>query len=170
MSFWLNQSENTAVEPTDSVAKNFLEPNAFTIRDLTSLLKNLETEISLNEMNLNDENDKRFMFKVNPHRRNTPKMCLKTNSFRSTTVAAPTTTTSSSARSCRCWPTRERWPSSSPNRFRANQATAWDRPSPTTERISRVSTRRVAAAVIAPKKRAENDAKVETSTRRNEQI
>lgn len=56
---------SSAVETNDSVAKNFLEPNAFTIRDLTSLLKNLETEISLNEMNLNDENDKRFMFKVN---------------------------------------------------------------------------------------------------------
>lgn len=38
--------------------------NAFTIRDLSSLLKNLESEIALNEQHLNDENDKRSMFKV----------------------------------------------------------------------------------------------------------
>lgn len=38
--------------------------NAFTIKDLSSLLKNLESEISLNEQHLNDENDKRYMFKV----------------------------------------------------------------------------------------------------------
>lgn len=36
-------------------------PNAL---DLNSLLKNLESEILLNEQNLNDENDKRYMFKV----------------------------------------------------------------------------------------------------------
>lgn len=53
----------------DSSTKNFLEPNAFTIRDLNSLLKNLESEISLNEQNLNDENDKRYMFKVDDCRR-----------------------------------------------------------------------------------------------------
>lgn len=40
--------------------------NAFTIRDLSSLLKNLESEIALNEQHLNDENDKRSMFKVCP--------------------------------------------------------------------------------------------------------
>lgn len=38
--------------------------NAFTIKDLNSLLKNLEAEIALNEQHLNDENDKRYMFKV----------------------------------------------------------------------------------------------------------
>lgn len=37
---------------------------AFQIKDLNSLLKNLESEISLNEQNLVDENDKRYMFKV----------------------------------------------------------------------------------------------------------
>lgn len=36
-------------------------PNAL---DLNSLLKNLESEILVNEQNLNDENDKRYMFKV----------------------------------------------------------------------------------------------------------
>lgn len=38
--------------------------NAFTVKDLTSLLRNLEAEIVLNEQLLNDENDKRNMFKV----------------------------------------------------------------------------------------------------------
>ncbi|XP_036344787.1 ubiquitin carboxyl-terminal hydrolase calypso [Rhagoletis pomonella] len=41
-----------------------LETNAFTIRDLQSLLKNLDTEIAICEQQLNDENDKRYMFKV----------------------------------------------------------------------------------------------------------
>ncbi|XP_036227891.2 ubiquitin carboxyl-terminal hydrolase calypso isoform X2 [Bactrocera oleae] len=40
-----------------------LETNAFTIRDLQSLLKNLDAEISISEQQLNDENDKRYMFK-----------------------------------------------------------------------------------------------------------
>lgn len=52
-----------------AAAKNFLEPNAFTIRDLNSLLKNLESEILINEQNLSDENDKRYMFKVDDSRR-----------------------------------------------------------------------------------------------------
>lgn len=43
--------------------------NAFTIKDLSSLLKNLESEIALNEQLLNDENDKRYMFKVDDSRR-----------------------------------------------------------------------------------------------------
>lgn len=38
--------------------------NAFTVRDLQSLLKNLDSEIAINEQHLNDENDKRYMFKV----------------------------------------------------------------------------------------------------------
>lgn len=38
--------------------------NAFTARDLQSLLKNLDSEIAINEQHLNDENDKRYMFKV----------------------------------------------------------------------------------------------------------
>ncbi|KAJ6649381.1 Ubiquitin carboxyl-terminal hydrolase calypso [Pseudolycoriella hygida] len=41
-------------------------PNAL---DLNSLLKNLESEILVNEQNLNDENDKRYMFKVDDSRR-----------------------------------------------------------------------------------------------------
>lgn len=57
----------TTGETGDAETKNFLEPNAFTIRDLTSLLKNLETEISVNEMNLSEENEKRLMFKVKPN-------------------------------------------------------------------------------------------------------
>lgn len=38
--------------------------NAFTVRDLQSLLKNLDSEIAINEQHLNDENDRRYMFKV----------------------------------------------------------------------------------------------------------
>lgn len=38
---------------------------AFQIKDLNSLLKNLESEISVNEQNLVDENEKRVSFKVN---------------------------------------------------------------------------------------------------------
>lgn len=53
----------------DGKAKAYVEPNAFTIRDMNSLLKNLESEIMLNEQNLNDENDKRYMFKVDDCRR-----------------------------------------------------------------------------------------------------
>ncbi|XP_037031936.1 ubiquitin carboxyl-terminal hydrolase calypso isoform X2 [Bradysia coprophila] len=41
-------------------------PNAL---DLNSLLKNLESEILVNEQNLNDENDRRYMFKVDDCRR-----------------------------------------------------------------------------------------------------
>lgn len=53
------------IPPEDTTAspKQSLE-NAFTIKDLSSLLKNLEAEIALNEQHLNDENDKRHMFKV----------------------------------------------------------------------------------------------------------
>ncbi|CAD7011493.1 ubiquitin carboxyl-terminal hydrolase calypso [Ceratitis capitata] len=46
-----------------------MEPNAFTIRDLQSLLKNLVAEIAICEQQLNDENDKRYMFKVDDCRR-----------------------------------------------------------------------------------------------------
>ncbi|XP_067629099.1 ubiquitin carboxyl-terminal hydrolase calypso isoform X2 [Eurosta solidaginis] len=46
-----------------------LETNAFTIRDLQSLLKNLHSEIAVSEQQLNDENDKRYMFKVDDCRR-----------------------------------------------------------------------------------------------------
>lgn len=53
----------------DGRAKAYVEPNAFTIRDMNSLLKNLESEIMLNEQNLSDENDKRYMFKVDDCRR-----------------------------------------------------------------------------------------------------
>ncbi|XP_065368606.1 ubiquitin carboxyl-terminal hydrolase calypso [Calliphora vicina] len=43
--------------------------NAFTVRDLQSLLKNLDSEIAINEQHLNDENDRRYMFKVDDCRR-----------------------------------------------------------------------------------------------------
>ncbi|XP_022225055.2 ubiquitin carboxyl-terminal hydrolase calypso [Drosophila obscura] len=46
-----------------------LEPSAFTARDLQSLLKNLDTEIAINEQHLADENDRRHMFKVDASRR-----------------------------------------------------------------------------------------------------
>ncbi|EDW31974.1 GL10684 [Drosophila persimilis] len=46
-----------------------LEPSAFTAKDLQLLLKNLDTEIAINEQNLADENDRRHMFKVDASRR-----------------------------------------------------------------------------------------------------
>lgn len=52
------------VEDRSSSPSSLLEPNAFTVRDLQSLLRNLESEIALNEQHLHDENDKRYMFKV----------------------------------------------------------------------------------------------------------
>lgn len=59
----------TAAEERMPSANSFLEANAFTIRDMNSLLKNLESEILVNEQNLNDENEKRNMFKVDDCRR-----------------------------------------------------------------------------------------------------
>lgn len=56
-------------EKLPSSASSFLEANAFTIRDMNSLLKNLEAEILVNEQSLNDENEKRNMFKVDDCRR-----------------------------------------------------------------------------------------------------
>lgn len=55
--------DETVTEETPLSPKQSLD-NAFTIKDLSSLLKNLEAEIALNEQHLNDENDKRYMFKV----------------------------------------------------------------------------------------------------------
>lgn len=52
-----------------STSPSLLESNAFTARDLQSLLKNLDSEIAINEQHLNDENDKRYMFKVDDCRR-----------------------------------------------------------------------------------------------------
>lgn len=46
-----------------------LETNAFSIKDLSTLLKNLESGIALNEQHLNDENEKRRMFMVDDCRR-----------------------------------------------------------------------------------------------------
>lgn len=74
-----NQTETTSTESSDlktssteekaAAPKPSLEANAFTIKDLSNLLKNLESEIALNEQHLNDENDKRYMFKVDDCRR-----------------------------------------------------------------------------------------------------
>ncbi|XP_031641210.1 ubiquitin carboxyl-terminal hydrolase calypso [Contarinia nasturtii] len=60
--------DETVTEETPLSPKQSLD-NAFTIKDLSSLLKNLEAEIALNEQHLNDENDKRYMFKVDDCRR-----------------------------------------------------------------------------------------------------
>lgn len=59
------RSSDELVWPEEATAspKQSLE-NAFTIKDLSSLLKNLEAEIALNEQHLKDENEKREMFKV----------------------------------------------------------------------------------------------------------
>lgn len=43
--------------------------STITVKELNTLLKNLETEIALNEQHLNDENEKRKMFKVDDSRR-----------------------------------------------------------------------------------------------------
>lgn len=45
------------------------ETGAFPPKDLLALLKNLESEIALTEQQLSDENDKRYMFKVDDCRR-----------------------------------------------------------------------------------------------------
>lgn len=55
--------DETVTEETDLSPKQSLH-NAFTIKDLSSLVTNLEAEITLNEQHLKDENDKRYMFKV----------------------------------------------------------------------------------------------------------
>lgn len=48
---------------------NLLEPHAFSPTELLALLNNLKTEIATTEQHLNDENDKRNMFKVDGCRR-----------------------------------------------------------------------------------------------------
>lgn len=70
----LNETFQSAQESSSAVDESLTEEtplspkqsldNAFTIKDLSSLLKNLEAEIALNEQHINDENDKRYMFKV----------------------------------------------------------------------------------------------------------
>lgn len=52
-------TSSAAAENDSSSKKNALEPS-----DMTILLKSLDVEIATNEQNLNDENDKRYMFKV----------------------------------------------------------------------------------------------------------
>lgn len=59
----INTLDESVTEETPLSPRQSLD-NAFTIKDLSSLLKNLEAEIALNEQHLNDENDKRYMFKV----------------------------------------------------------------------------------------------------------
>lgn len=56
----LNWEQQRSVSPSPLLEA----PNAFTVRDLQSLLKNLDSEIAINEQHLNDENDLRYMFKV----------------------------------------------------------------------------------------------------------
>lgn len=58
-------SSDELISPDEATSspKQSLE-NAFTIKDLTALLKNLEAEFALNQQHLKDENDKRRMFKV----------------------------------------------------------------------------------------------------------
>lgn len=58
-----NTLDETVTEETPLSPKQSLH-NAFTIKDLSSLVNNLEAEITLNEQHLKDENDKRYMFKV----------------------------------------------------------------------------------------------------------
>uniref|UniRef100_A0A1B0A3Q6 Ubiquitin carboxyl-terminal hydrolase n=1 Tax=Glossina pallidipes TaxID=7398 RepID=A0A1B0A3Q6_GLOPL len=61
----LNWEQQRSVSPSPLLEA----PNAFTVRDLQSLLKNLDSEIAINEQHLNDENDLRYMFKVDDCRR-----------------------------------------------------------------------------------------------------
>uniref|UniRef100_A0A1A9WHX2 Ubiquitin carboxyl-terminal hydrolase n=1 Tax=Glossina brevipalpis TaxID=37001 RepID=A0A1A9WHX2_9MUSC len=60
---WQQQQRSVSPSPLLEVS------NAFTVRDLQSLLKNLDSEIAINEQHLNDENDRRYMFKVDDCRR-----------------------------------------------------------------------------------------------------
>ncbi|XP_013108708.1 ubiquitin carboxyl-terminal hydrolase calypso isoform X1 [Stomoxys calcitrans] len=59
------QTQQRSVSPSPLLDAS----NAFTVRDLQSLLKNLDSEIAINEQHLNDENDRRYMFKVDDCRR-----------------------------------------------------------------------------------------------------
>lgn len=55
---------------SSAVTANLLgESHGFSPKDLVALLNNLETEIATTEQHLNDENDKRNMFKVDDCRR-----------------------------------------------------------------------------------------------------
>lgn len=58
-----NTLDVTVTEETPLSPKQSLD-NAFTIKDLSSLVNNLEAEITLNEQHLKDENDKRYRFNV----------------------------------------------------------------------------------------------------------
>ncbi|XP_030380673.1 ubiquitin carboxyl-terminal hydrolase calypso [Scaptodrosophila lebanonensis] len=64
-----SESGNNSDQQRPDTPTTLLEPSAFTARDLQSLLKNLDTEIAINEQHLADENDKRHMFKVDASRR-----------------------------------------------------------------------------------------------------
>lgn len=57
-------SLTTAPRPVSPSPVSLETSNAFTVRDLQSLLKNLDSEIAINEQHLHDENDRRYMFKV----------------------------------------------------------------------------------------------------------
>jgi ubiquitin carboxyl-terminal hydrolase BAP1 len=65
----IQDEERTASTPPQSSPQQLLEPGAFSPKDLMALLKNLESEISITEQNLNDENDKRYKYKVDDSRR-----------------------------------------------------------------------------------------------------
>ncbi|XP_055687149.1 ubiquitin carboxyl-terminal hydrolase calypso [Lutzomyia longipalpis] len=62
-------AKKEAVKEEDVSPASFLEPQAFSPKDLLALLKNLESEIATTEQHLSDENDKRAMFKVDDCRR-----------------------------------------------------------------------------------------------------
>ncbi|XP_055700625.1 ubiquitin carboxyl-terminal hydrolase calypso [Phlebotomus papatasi] len=68
-----NDRNSIKEEPPESShshsPQHFLEPQAFSPKDLLALLKNLESEIATTEQHLSDENDKRAMFKVDDCRR-----------------------------------------------------------------------------------------------------
>lgn len=68
-----NDRNSIKEEPPESAhshsPQHFLEPQAFSPKDLLALLKNLESEIATTEQHLSDENDKRAMFKVDDCRR-----------------------------------------------------------------------------------------------------
>lgn len=63
------ETPNDARKAEEGDTADEKKSSAITVKELNTLLKNLETEIALNEQHLNDENEKRKMFKVDDCRR-----------------------------------------------------------------------------------------------------
>lgn len=58
------QNEQEPANASDETLTEETNTSPISPKDLSSLVNNLEAEITLNEQHLKDENDKRYMFKV----------------------------------------------------------------------------------------------------------